>query len=164
MGAQAVLVAAPMRALRELGQQLAPVLPASAPVLVGTKGLEPETWLRPTQVLAAALGCRARPAPGRPGRPQPRRGGRRGLPTAAVVACADPASPAPSRRSSSTPAFRLYSSADVVGVELCAAAKNVIALAAGVADGLDCGDNGKAALITRSLAELGRLVAAYGNA
>jgi glycerol-3-phosphate dehydrogenase (NAD(P)+) len=57
--------------------------------------------------------------------------------------------------------LRLYTSADVVGVELCGAAKNTIALAAGVADGLGCGDNAKAALITRSLAELGRLVTAY---
>jgi glycerol-3-phosphate dehydrogenase (NAD(P)+) len=162
-GAQAIIIAAPMRGLRELGEQLAPVLPPSAPVLVGTKGLEPETWLRPTQVLAATLGASHGRHLAALSGPNHAEEVARGLPTAAVVACPDPAVARALQAVLATPAFRLYSSDDVVGVELCAAAKNVIALAAGVADGLACGDNGKAALITRSLAELGRLVAAYGG-
>jgi glycerol-3-phosphate dehydrogenase (NAD(P)+) len=62
-----------------------------------------------------------------------------------------------------TATLRIYTSTDVVGVELCAAAKNSVAIAAGISDGLGYGDNAKAALITRSLAEIGRLVAAYGG-
>ena len=162
-GTQAVVVATPMRGLRELGLHLTPVLPTSVPVLIGTKGLEPETWLRPTQVLASALGGDNSHRLAALSGPTHAEEVARGLPTAAVVACADPAVARDLQAILSTPAFRLYSSADMVGVELCAAAKNVIALAAGVADGLDCGDNGKAALVTRSLAELGRLVAAYGG-
>jgi glycerol-3-phosphate dehydrogenase (NAD(P)+) len=158
-----VLVAAPTRGLRELGRSLAPLLRPGALVLVGTKGLEPETWLRPTQVLAAELGAGTAPRLAALSGPNHAEEVARGLPTAAVVACADAAAARVLQQAVSTPAFRLYTTEDVVGVELCAAAKNVIALAAGVADGLGCGDNGKAALITRSLAELGRFVAAYGG-
>ncbi len=158
-----VLVAAPMRGLRPLGQRLAPLLRPETLVLVGTKGLEPETWLRPTQVLAAALGAGWEPRLAALAGPNHAEEVARGLPTAAVVACADAAAARTLQETVATPAFRLYSTTDVPGVELCAAAKNVIALAAGVADGLGCGDNGKAALITRSLAELGRLVMAYGG-
>jgi glycerol-3-phosphate dehydrogenase (NAD(P)+) len=61
-----------------------------------------------------------------------------------------------------TPRFRAYANADLAGVELCAAAKNVVALAAGAADGLDAGDNAKAALVTRGLAEMARLGVAFG--
>ena len=63
-----------------------------------------------------------------------------------------------------SPTFRVYVNDDVVGVELCAAAKNVIALAAGGADGLGLGDNAKAALVARGLAEMGRLAEARGGA
>ncbi|HZR99350.1 MAG TPA: NAD(P)H-dependent glycerol-3-phosphate dehydrogenase [Chloroflexota bacterium] len=158
-----VLVAAPMRGLRSLGEQLAPLLRPETLVLVGTKGLEPETWLRPTQVLAGELGAGWEPRLAALAGPNHAEEVARGLPTAAVVACADAAAARTLQETVATPAFRLYSTTDVPGVELCAAAKNVIALAAGVADGLGCGDNGKAALITRSLAELGRLVMAYGG-
>jgi len=158
-----VLVAAPMRALRELSRRLAPCLRPDALLLVGTKGLEPETWRRPTEVLAAELGDSVAARLAALAGPNHAEEVARALPTAAVVACADEAAARALQDAVATPAFRLYTSADVVGVELCAAAKNVIAIAAGVADGLGCGDNGKAALITRSLAELGRLVAAYGG-
>ena len=62
-----------------------------------------------------------------------------------------------------SPSFRVYVNDDIVGVELCAAAKNVIALAAGAADGLDLGDNAKAALVARGLAEMGRLARVAGG-
>jgi glycerol-3-phosphate dehydrogenase (NAD(P)+) len=119
--------------------------------------------LRPTELLAAELDARFAGRLAALSGPNHAEEVARGLPTAAVIACPNAAAARALQEIVATPEFRLYTSADVVGVELCAAAKNVIALAAGVADGLGCGDNGKAALITRSLAELGRLVAAYGG-
>src|SRR6266513_1558866 len=87
----------------------------------------------------------------------------RGMPSAAVVACADSGVAALFQELLHGPTFRVYTSSDVVGVELCGALKNVIALATGVSDGLGYGDNARAALITRSLVEIGRLVQAAGG-
>src|SRR6266513_5690970 len=87
----------------------------------------------------------------------------RGMPSAAVVACADSGVAALFQELLHGPTFRIYSSSDVVGVELCGALKNVIALATGASDGLGFGDNTRAALITRSLVEIGRLVHAAGG-
>ena len=158
-----LIVAAPMRGLRELGRRLAPLLSPDVLLLIGTKGLELDTWRRPSEVLAAELGPAAGGRLAALSGPNHSEEVARGLPTASVVACADAAAARTLQAAMVTPSLRLYTSADLVGVELCGAAKNTIALAAGVADGLRCGDNGKAALITRSLAELGRLVAAYGG-
>jgi glycerol-3-phosphate dehydrogenase (NAD(P)+) len=85
-----------------------------------------------------------------------------GLPGAAVVASADAGLLALLQHAVNSLAFRIYVNDDVVGVELCAAAKNVIALAAGAVDGLGLGDNAKAALVTRGLAEMARLGEACG--
>jgi glycerol-3-phosphate dehydrogenase (NAD(P)+) len=85
------------------------------------------------------------------------------VPTAATVACPDLEVACRVQAALMTASFRLYTNADVVGVEVCSALKNVVALAAGASDGLGYGDNTKAALITRGLAEMGRLVAAQGG-
>jgi glycerol-3-phosphate dehydrogenase (NAD(P)+) len=87
----------------------------------------------------------------------------RELPTAAVVACADAEVAARLQALLAATMFRVYTNTDVVGVELCSAAKNVIAIAAGIGDGLGYGDNSKAALVTRALAEMWRLVEQYGG-
>lgn len=87
----------------------------------------------------------------------------RGVPTAATVAAADPAVAARVATALGSPTFRLYTSTDMVGVEAAGAFKNVLAIACGIADGLGAGDNARAALITRGLAELARLVAALGG-
>ena len=87
----------------------------------------------------------------------------RGLPAAAVVASEDEAFAEELQQAINSLVFRIYVNPDVVGVELCAAAKNVIALAAGAVDGLGLGDNGKAALITRGLVEMARLGEACGG-
>jgi glycerol-3-phosphate dehydrogenase (NAD(P)+) len=87
----------------------------------------------------------------------------RGLPTAAVVACEDQSIAGVFQDLLHGSTFRIYTSPDVVGVELCAMLKNVVALAIGASDGLGYGDNARAALITRSLAEIGRLVQAAGG-
>ena len=160
---EACIVAVPTRGLRPLGERLAPLLPRDARILIGTKGLELETWLRPSEVLGDALGAHFEGHLAVLAGPNHAEEVARGLPTAAALACVDVEAAQALQALVGTPTLRLYTSADVVGVELCAAAKNIIALAAGVAVGLGHGDNGKAALITRSLAELGRLVAAYGG-
>src|SRR5258708_19983707 len=85
------------------------------------------------------------------------------MPSAAVVGCADAAVAAFFQDLLHGPTFRVYTSSDVIGVELCGALKNVIALATGASDGLGFGDNTRAALITRSLVEIGRLVPAAGG-
>ncbi len=87
----------------------------------------------------------------------------RGVPTAATVAAADPEVAARVAAALGSPTFRLYTSTDRVGVEAAGAFKNVLAIACGIADGLALGDNARAALITRGLAELARLVAALGG-
>ncbi len=162
-GCALVVVAAPMRGLRDLARRAAPLLRPDALIVSGTKGVELDTWLRPTQVLAAELGPWFTGHLAALSGPNHAEEVARGLPTAAVLGCPDPAAARAVQDTLNTPSFRVYTTADVTGVELCAAAKNTIALAAGIADGLGCGDNGKAALITRSVAELGRLVAAYGG-
>ena len=85
-----------------------------------------------------------------------------GKPTAVVLACADKEAAERLRHALATETFRVYSSADVIGVELGGALKNTIALAAGVCDGMNLGDNARAALITRGLAEISRLGQALG--
>src|SRR5207244_4823396 len=86
-----------------------------------------------------------------------------GLPSVAVIASEDEALAARLQEAITSPVFRVYIQPDLIGVELCAAAKNVIALAAGGVDGLALGDNAKAALITRGLVEMARLGEACGG-
>lgn len=87
----------------------------------------------------------------------------RGMPTAATVACVDEAVAARVADALASPNFRLYTTRDVIGVEAAGAFKNVLAIACGIADGMRLGDNARAALVTRGLAELARLVAGLGG-
>lgn len=154
-----VAIAVPSRATGAAGAWLAPRLPAGAGVLLLTKGLEPETGRRLSQAWGDML------APGTPlavlSGPNLAQEVAAGNPAAAVVA-GDPDLGLTAQERLSGPRFRVYQNGDLVGVELCAAAKNVIAVAAGMSDGLGLGDNSKAALITRGLAEMTRLGLAYG--
>ena len=110
-----------------------------------------------------ALDARPRPARRRPLRARTsRRRSHAGLPAAAVIACDNLSLAVQLQLAITSGTFRVYVNDDLVGVELCAAAKNVIALAAGGADGLGLGDNAKAALVARGLAEMGRLADAAG--
>ncbi|MFN8222244.1 MAG: NAD(P)H-dependent glycerol-3-phosphate dehydrogenase [Gaiellales bacterium] len=149
--AQLVVVAVPSKAF---GSVVAG-LPGEAPILSLTKGLDPATGGRLSTLV------RDRPFAMLSG---PNIAGEiaRGLPAAGVIACENLALAVQLQLAITSPAFRVYASDDLAGVELCAAAKNVIALAAGGADGLGLGDNAKAAIVARGLAELGRLAHAVG--
>lgn len=130
-------------------------LPGSSPILSLTKGLDPATGERLSTLVTN------RPVAVLSG-PNIAEEISRGLPAAAVIAADDEALAVQIQLAITSPAFRVYVNDDVAGVELCAAAKNVIALAAGGADGLGLGDNAKAALVARGLAEMGRFAEASG--
>ena len=149
--AELVCVAVPSRAFREVTASL----PGSAPVIILTKGLDPETGKRLSQVVE---GREALALSG----PNHAEEIAQGLPAAAVLASANEELATELQHEIHSVRFRVYVNTDLVGVELCAAAKNVIALAAGAVDGLEAGDNAKAALITRGLAEMARLGEACG--
>jgi glycerol-3-phosphate dehydrogenase (NAD(P)+) len=156
-----VVFAAPSKHLRAVVESVAPFVPASADVLSVVKGLEPDSLLRMSEVIADAGAI----APDRiAALSGPNLAGEiaRGLPASAVVAATDPELAERIADRLGRREFRLYVGRDVLGVELCGALKNIIAVAAGAADGLGFGDNGKAGLMTRGLAEMMRLGAAAG--
>lgn len=160
-GTELVIVAVPSSHLRATMALLGPSIPASTDVLSVVKGLEPRTLLRMTEVIADA----ARIDPARIAAlsgPNLALEIARGLPASAVVAAQDPALAERIVGRLGRREFRLYTNTDVLGVELCGALKNVIAIAAGAADGLGFGDNGKAGLMTRGLAEMMRVGIAAG--
>jgi glycerol-3-phosphate dehydrogenase (NAD(P)+) len=150
--AELVVVAVPSRAFGQVVAGLA----GEAPVLSLTKGLDPATGSRLSTLV------RDRPAAVLSG-PNIAEEIARGLPAAAVVASKDGQLSERLQHAINSTVFRVYVNDDVAGVELCAAAKNVIALAAGGADGLGLGDNAKAALVARGLAEIGRLATSAGG-
>jgi glycerol-3-phosphate dehydrogenase (NAD(P)+) len=152
-----IVMAVPSRAFAAVlgGLQV----PGAAALLSLTKGLEPGTGRRLSEVAADRLGDPARVAV--LSGPNHAEEIACGTPAATVIASSPVALAGRLQESVSSPRLRVYANADVVGVELCGAAKNVIALAAGVSDGLGFGDNAKAALITRGLAEMTRLGASY---
>ena len=130
-------------------------------VVALAKGLDPATHRLLTDVIVTATGhdpARVAPLSG----PNHAEEIAAGQPAASVVASSDADVAATLQRALSNERFRVYASADVRGVQLCGAAKNVIAIASGICDGLDYGDNARAALITRGLAEMTRLGAALG--
>ena len=136
-------------------------LQPAALVVALAKGLDPATHRLLTDVIVEATGhdpARVAPLSG----PNHAEEIAAGQPAASVVASSDPDVAATLQRALSTARFRVYASGDVRGVQLCGAAKNVIAIAAGICDGLAYGDNARAALITRGLAEMTRLGSALG--
>ena len=159
-GAEVVVMAVPSHGFRAVLVEAAPHLPAGVPVVSLTKGVEQGTLARMTQVISAV-------APSHPYAvlTGPNLVGEivAGYPTASVVAAADAGMAEDLQALFSTGSFRVYTNPDVVGCELGGALKNVVAIAAGVADGLGFGDNTRAALITRGVAELTRLGVALGG-
>ena len=161
-GVGLVIIAVPSDRFRDNLKRIASCVPADAVVLSVTKGLELPTGLRMSEVTAQEL----------PGHPPgqfaalsgPNLAGEiiGGKPALTVVASSDEESGRLVQDILMSPTFRVYTSDDVVGVELGGALKNILALAAGMADGLGAGDNAKAALVTRGLSEIGRLGIAAG--
>ena len=162
-GASVVLVPAISRFMREIAERLRPLVCADQLVVSCSKGLDLDSLQRCTELLEDALGDAHRGRVAAISGPNHAEEVSRGIPTATVVACRDKGVGLQLQSLLSTRSFRVYTNPDVVGVELCGAVKNVVALAAGMSDGLGYGDNAKAALMTRSLAEIGRLVAELGG-
>jgi glycerol-3-phosphate dehydrogenase (NAD(P)+) len=159
-GAGVVVMAVPSHGFRAVLAEAGPHLGAGVPVISLTKGVEQGSLARMTEVIAEVA----------PGHPYgvltgPNLVGEivAGHPTASVIATADPQLAAALQQLFSTGAFRVYTNPDVVGCELGGALKNVVAIAAGIADGMGFGDNTRAALITRGVAELTRLGVALGG-
>ena len=156
-------MAVPSHGFRAVLAEAAPAVGAGVPVISLAKGVEQGTRARMTQVVAEVL----------PGHPPDRIGVltgpnlarevAEGQPTASVVAVGDEDTATMLQHLFMTPTFRVYTNSDVVGCEIAGALKNVIALAVGAAAGLGFGDNTRAALITRGLAELARLGVALGG-
>jgi glycerol-3-phosphate dehydrogenase (NAD(P)+) len=159
-GAALVISAAPSHAVRRVVGTAAPGIAPQALVIGASKGLEPGTHRRMSEVLGEVLpaGTAIAALSG----PTFAREVYERQATAAVVAAADEATACRAQAALGAPHFRLYTNADVIGVELAGALKNVIAIAAGILDGLDLGHNTRAALITRGLAEITRLGVALG--
>jgi glycerol-3-phosphate dehydrogenase (NAD(P)+) len=157
--ADIVIMAVPSEFFGAVVKNVAPALMPGVPVVSATKGLDPHRHLRMTELLAEA--CAGRAVAALSG-PTFAREVALGRPAAAVIACAnDDVGPALQRHLGSRE-LRLYVNRDIVGVEIAGALKNVVAIATGLADGLGLGENARAALITRGLAEIVRLGVALG--
>lgn len=159
--AEFVVSAVPSQHCRAVFQQLAPHLRPEMMIVSATKGLEQSTLLRMTEVICAVTGGRCQV--GALSGPTFAAEVARGDPTAVAIASSDPNLMSAVQREFSDGSFRLYRNDDVAGVELGGSLKNIIAIAAGVCHGLGLGHNSIAALITRGLAEMTRLVVACGG-
>ncbi len=153
-GADVVVMGVPSHGFRDVLEELKPALGANVPIVSLSKGVEQETLLRMTEVINdVASGHPAGVLTG----PNLAKEVLQGSPAAAVVAFDDESIAGDLQTLFSTSTFRVYRNDDVVGCEVAGALKNVMAIAAGMADGMGFGDNTKAALMTRGLAELTRL-------
>lgn len=159
--AELLIIATPLAGLRPTLQSLKGLGPVTAPVLWVCKGLEAGSAKLPHQIVAEELGA-AHPCGALSG-PSFADEVARGLPTAVALACSNLDFARETALALHTQRLRLYANADVVGVEVGGAVKNVLAIATGIADGLDLGLNARAALITRGLAEIARLGEALGG-
>lgn len=157
--AEMTVFATPSYAIRQTAAAVKDLLPADALLVSVTKGIESGTGLRMTQIISEETGRVTAALSG----PSHAEEVSRGIPTGCVAACADVAAAEQVQDVFMNDRFRVYASCDVVGVELSAAMKNVIALCAGVCDGLGLGDNTKALLVTRGLTELARLGITLGG-
>jgi glycerol-3-phosphate dehydrogenase (NAD(P)+) len=163
--AQIVVSAMPSQYCRGLFEQMRPHLQPETLIVSATKGLEEKTLLRMTEVIAETLQDQNGydPRIGALSGPSFALETARGDPTAISIASTDAKLAEMVQQEFSDPSFRIYTNSDVTGVELGGALKNIVAIAAGICDGLGLGYNSVAALITRGLAEMTRLVVACGG-
>jgi glycerol-3-phosphate dehydrogenase (NAD(P)+) len=157
--ANLVLVAIPTAFLRATLQRVRSALPVDTPVLSLVKGLEIDTFLRPTEIVRQVLGSRHVAVLSGPSHAEEVS---RGMPTSLVVASTDLELARWIQERVSGERVRVYTNPDVIGVELAGALKNIIGIAAGIGDGLGFGDNAKSALVTRGLVEMTRFGVALG--
>jgi glycerol-3-phosphate dehydrogenase (NAD(P)+) len=159
-GTDVVVMAVPSHGFRAVLAEAAPMIDDQAPIVSLSKGVEEGSLKRMTEVVAELL-------PGHPTGvltgPNLAKEIMAGRPAASVIAMTDEAVAEDLQRVFTTPSFRVYTNPDVIGCEVAGALKNVMALAAGMSDGMGLGDNTKAALMTRGLAELTRLGVALGG-
>jgi len=160
VGADLIVSAVPCQYMRRVWERLKAHVPEGIPIVSVTKGVENGTLRRPTEILAEVLGA---------GTPLATLSGptiadelARKLPATACAAAEDEALATRLQHTFTCSWLRVYSNTDLVGVELAGAMKNVIAIAAGIVDGVGAGDNAKAALLARGLAEITRLGLAMG--
>tara|TARA_R110002095_G_scaffold152237_2_gene132015 strand:+ start:39352 stop:40365 length:1014 start_codon:yes stop_codon:yes gene_type:complete len=154
-----LVVAIPTEFLRAALHTLAPHLQNGTPVISVVKGIEQETFYRPSEIIADVLGPRPVVALGGPSHAEEIA---RRLPASVVAASGDIQLAKQTQKLFSTDRFRVYTNVDIVGVELAGALKNVIAIAAGICDGGKYGDNAKSAIMTRGLVEMNRFGSALG--
>lgn len=158
-GAEAVIMVVPSQAIRKSAALVSRYIKDNTVVVSCSKGLEEETGLRLSEVIKQEIPqCRTVVLSG----PSHAEEVARDIPTAAVAASTDIEAAEYIQSLFMTPKFRVYTNSDIIGVELGAALKNVIALCAGISDGLGFGDNTKAALMTRGMAEISRLGISIG--
>jgi glycerol-3-phosphate dehydrogenase (NAD(P)+) len=152
-GADLYVAAIPTKFLRETLSRISGQISPKVPVVSVAKGLEIGTLMRPSEIIADVLGPRDVVALGGPSHAEEIA---RRMPASVVAACSNTELAQRVQSLFSTDRFRVYTNADIVGVELAGAIKNVIAIAAGISDGLGFGDNAKSALVTRGLVEMTR--------
>ena len=162
-GVRIVILAVPSHVYRQVLSRILPLLNGDMWFVSATKGIENETLMRMSEVIADVARPRFVPCVAAISGPTFALEVARGEPTALVVASPDESLRLYLQRELSAPRFRLYTNPDLIGVEISAAVKNIIAIAAGVVEGLGLGSNPAAALITRGLAEMTRLVVACGG-
>ena len=160
-GCGLVVLATPSFAVRSTARRLGETADPGTPIVLVSKGIEKDTTLLLHQVVEQEVGDR-HPVVVLSG-PSHAEEVAREMPTGCVAACPEKAIAERVQDLFVNPCFRVYSSTDVTGVELCGAAKNIIALAAGMAEGMGYGDNAKALLMSRALVELSALIKAAGG-
>jgi glycerol-3-phosphate dehydrogenase (NAD(P)+) len=158
--AEALILAVPTQALRAASMLLAPALPGGLPVISAAKGIEQGSGRFTTQIIAEAL---PDSMPAVLSGPSFAADIARGLPTALTLACADAAVAKALAEALNSSTLRIYHSNDPRGVEIGGAAKNVLAIAAGIAIGLGLGESARAALVARGFSELRRFGEAHGG-
>jgi glycerol-3-phosphate dehydrogenase (NAD(P)+) len=158
-GAAFLVACVPSKYLRDALTQLKPAVTAGVPFVSVIKGIENGTFLRPSEIITEVLGPRPVVALGGPSHAEEFA---RRQPASVVAACPDVSLAMDVQELFTTDRFRVYTNTDIVGVELAGALKNVIGIAAGICDGLQYGDNAKAALLTRGIVEITRFGRAFG--
>ncbi len=158
-GAEYLVIAIPSAFLRKSLESVAPALDQLRPAISVVKGLEPTTHQRPSEIINEVLGTRSVVAIGGPSHAEEIA---RRLPASVVAACGDIALAKKVQTMFGTDRFRVYANLDMIGVEIAGAVKNVIAIAAGICDGLGFGDNAKSALMTRGQVEMTRFGRYFG--